>query len=90
MRFVLLAAMLALLIGPAHAQGFGNVLDKPPSKDATETDAQKKNDEKAYRAAIERLPTASTAPVDPWGNVRSSEKPAVKATARTATKKPAQ
>ncbi len=65
--FAIAAAMLALLAIPAHAQA-----RRPPG----EQNEQKKTgqnkppvDEKAYKAALERIPE-SKEKYDPWGTMR--------------------
>jgi hypothetical protein len=64
------AAALLFLMPPAFAQG------KRGSHAAPSTEAKPKVDEKAYKAALERIPTPKK-PYDPWGQVHDSE-PAAK------------
>jgi hypothetical protein len=80
-------AMLALIAAPAHAQmGGKRGKTEDSSKDSSKTDATKKKlDEKAYKAALERIPEPKEK-YDPWGVARPSE-PA-KDAAKDATKKP--
>jgi hypothetical protein len=63
------AAMLALIALPAHAQVHG----KRQNNDEKKTD-QKENkvDEKAYKAALERIPD-SKEKYDPWGIARPAD-----------------
>jgi hypothetical protein len=72
MRTVVVAlATLAVLASPAYSQGKGKGNKNPQAeqqaeerrKDAVET-------EKAYRAAIERIPDKDKKNYDPWGNMR--------------------
>jgi hypothetical protein len=62
------AAMLALIVMPAHAQMGGK---RHQSQDKTE---QKKPqvDEKAYKAALERIPDPKEK-YDPWGVARPAD-----------------
>jgi fructoselysine-6-P-deglycase FrlB-like protein len=63
------AAMLALIAMPAHAQ----VNNKRHQGDAKKTEQpQKKIDEEAYKAALERIPD-SKEKYDPWGIARPAE-----------------
>ena len=72
MRTVVVAlATIAVLVSPAYSQGKGKGGNNPQAeqqaeerrKDAAET-------EKAYRAAIERIPDKDKKSYDPWGNMR--------------------
>jgi hypothetical protein len=58
------AAMLALTAMPAYAQMGGG--RHHPGDDAKKADPVKKIDEKAYKAALERIPEP-TEKYDPWG-----------------------
>ena len=73
MRVLVLGAMmLALLATPALAQG------RRPPQEAPK--AEKKGpvvDEKAYKAALERIPEPKEK-YDPWGGARPTEQPAKK------------
>jgi len=63
------AAMLALIAMPAHAQVNG----KRHRGDEKKTDQpEKKIDEKAYKAALERIPEPKEK-YDPWGVARPAE-----------------
>jgi ethanolamine ammonia-lyase small subunit len=84
MKVFRIAAVFALLAGPAYAQSpHVNLLSDTPSKtpEEKEQDAIK---EKAYKDSLKKIPDAKAA--DPWGTVRS-ETPA-KAAAKTAPAKP--
>ncbi len=60
-------AAVALLLAPsAYAQG------KKGSHAAPTTDTKPKVDDKAYKAALDRIPTPKK-PYDPWDQVHSSE-----------------
>ena len=83
MRIFCAAAMIALLAGPAYAQTrvpqYGDVsTPKSPSEIAAE-----KATEKAYDNSLGNIP--DHAPVDPWGNARSTDAPK-SATNKSATK----
>lgn len=60
-------ALTALLAMPAHAQA------KRPKEEPRKTEEKKPEvDEKAYKAALERIPD-SKEKYDPWGVARPSE-----------------
>jgi len=69
------AATLFLAIPAAHAQG------KKGSHAAPPTDTRPKVDEKAYKAALDRIPMPKK-PYDPWGQVHDSE-PAAKSSGKS-------
>lgn len=76
---VVAAAVISGLIVPAYSQGFGKKgggYGGPPVED------HPKVDEKAYKAALDRIP-APKQEYDPWGGTRSPD------SAKTA-KKPGQ
>jgi hypothetical protein len=67
--FTMAVAMLALIAMPAHAQ----MGSKRPHADEKKSDGpQKKIDEKAYKAALERIPEPKEK-YDPWGVTRPAE-----------------
>lgn len=70
------AAALVLAIPAAHAQ-----MGKKGSHAAPTTDTRPKVDEKAYKAALDRIPTPKK-PYDPWGQVHDSE-PAAKSSGKS-------
>ncbi len=61
------AAVLALAAGSAEAQG-----RRQPNDGAKPADHAPKVDEKAYKAALERIPEPKDK-YDPWGGARTSE-----------------
>jgi len=66
--FTVAAVMLALVAVPAQAQ-----MGKRPKSDEPKTDHKKKEvDEKAYKAALERIPEPKEK-YDPWGVARPAE-----------------
>ena len=67
--FITAVAMLALIAVPAHAQMGGG---KHKSDADTKTEAPKKIDEKAYKAALERIPEPKQK-YDPWGVARPAD-----------------
>jgi hypothetical protein len=80
--FTVAVAVLALIAVPAHAQMGGK---RGKTEDSAKTDpAKKKVDEKAYKAALERIPEPKEK-YDPWGVARPSD-PARDATKDTAKK----
>ena len=70
------AAALLLAIPAAHAQMGKKGSHAPPT-----TDTRPKVDEKAYKAALDRIPTPKK-PYDPWGQVHDSE-PAAKSSGKS-------
>jgi hypothetical protein len=64
------AVAISCLAVPAHSQGFSKMrgASGPP------VDTHPKVDEKAYKAALDRIPAPSQK-YDPWGDARSSEAP---------------
>jgi hypothetical protein len=65
-------AMLALIAAPAYAQMGGG---KRHQADDKKTDAPaKKVDEKAYKAALDRIPEPKEK-YDPWGVARPPDSP---------------
>jgi hypothetical protein len=74
MRTVVVAlATIAVLASPAYAQGKGKG-GKNPNPQAEQLAEERRKDavetEKAYRAAIERIPDKDKKSYDPWGNMR--------------------
>ncbi len=68
--FMIAVAMVALIAVPAHAQMGGG---KRHQADDKKTDAPaKKVDEKAYKAALERIPEPKEK-YDPWGVARPGD-----------------
>ncbi|PWT84765.1 hypothetical protein ACRQ5Q_15565 [Bradyrhizobium sp. PMVTL-01] len=64
---VIAAAVLALACGSAEAQ-----VRRQPNEGAKPADNKPKVDEKAYKAALERIPEPKEK-YDPWGGARPSE-----------------
>jgi hypothetical protein len=64
-----LVAMLALITVPAHAQMGGK---RHQSDDKKNDQPEKKVDDKAYKAALERIPEPKEK-YDPWGVARPAE-----------------
>jgi hypothetical protein len=68
-RLAVAVALLALIAAPAQAQMGG----KRPKSDEKRTDDKKPAiDEKAYKAALERIPEPKEK-YDPWGVARPAE-----------------
>jgi hypothetical protein len=72
---IIAAVTLLFLIPSACAQG------KKGSHAAPATENKPKVDEKAYKAALDRIPTPKK-PYDPWGQVHDSE-PAAKSSGKS-------
>ena len=91
MKLFRMAAVLAVLAGPAYAQMPNiNLLQDGPSKTPEEKAADAERD-KAYKETLKKIPD-SKASNDPWGGMRSDppKQAAPKASAATsATKKKA-
>ena len=86
MRVFRLAAVVALLTGPAYAQAPNiNLIPELQSKTPEEKEAEAAR-EKAYKESLKKIPDVK-ASSDPWGNVRSGDapKPATSAKPRTKT-----
>lgn len=66
---VIAAAVLALSAVSAEAQGRGR---SQPNESGQKADNKPKVDEKAYKAALERIPEPKEK-YDPWGGARPSE-----------------
>ena len=66
-KTLMAVALLALIAVPAHAQMSGGGRHK--SDAGTKTEAPKQIDEKAYNAALERIPEPKQK-YDPWGVAR--------------------
>jgi hypothetical protein len=74
MRVFRLAAVVALLTGPAYAQAPNiNLIPELQSKTPEEKEAEAAR-EKAYKESLKKIPDAKTSS-DPWGNVRSGDAP---------------
>jgi hypothetical protein len=87
MRVFRLAAVIALLTGPAYAQMQTpnvNLIPEIVSKTPEERE-QEEIQQKAYRESLKKIPDAK-APSDPWGTVRSVDTPKTAAPAKPRTK----
>jgi hypothetical protein len=67
--FMVAAAMLALIAMPAHAQGGGKRHQGDESKTGQ---TQKKVDDKAYKAALDRIPEPKEK-YDPWAVAKPAD-----------------
>jgi hypothetical protein len=65
--FTIAAVMLALLVAPALAQ-----TKRPSGEEKKKTEERPQVDEKAYKAALERIPEPKEK-YDPWGVARPAE-----------------
>jgi len=87
MRILSAAALMMLLMAPAHAQSPNiNLIPELQTKSPEEKE-QEANREKAYKESLKRIPDAKAAS-DPWGGVRSNDAPRT-AAPKTATPKTA-
>lgn len=66
---VIVAAMISLLALPAYSQGLGK---KGGRGGGLPAESHPKVDEKAYKAALDRIQTPKQG-YDPWGQVRAPE-----------------
>jgi len=74
MRVFRLAAVFAMLAGPAYAQTPNiNLIPELQSKTPEEKEAEAARD-KAYKESLRKIPDAKTSS-DPWGAVRSADSP---------------
>jgi len=81
MKVFRIAAVFALLAGPAYAQ-MPNINLMPEVKtQSPEEKAQEAEQQKAYRDSLKKIPDAK-ASNDPWGNVRSPDTPKTPAPAK--------
>jgi hypothetical protein len=67
---IVIAAVVSLLALPAYAQGLG----KKGGRGGPPVENHPKIDEKAYKAALDRIPTPKQG-YDPWGQARQSDSP---------------
>jgi hypothetical protein len=87
MRVLRMAAVIALLAGPAYAQGMTpnvNLIPELQSKTPEEKEAEAARD-KAYKESLKKIPDAKVSS-DPWGTVRSGDAPKTAAPAKPRTK----
>ncbi len=85
MRIFRIAAVIALLTGPAYAQTPNvNLMPDVKSQTPEEKEAEAARD-KAYKESLKKIPDAKTSS-DPWGNVRSTEAPKTPVPAKPKTK----
>ncbi|MEH2532988.1 hypothetical protein V1277_000628 [Bradyrhizobium sp. AZCC 1588] len=81
MRMLSAAAMVVLLMVPAHAQTPNiNLIPELQSKSPEERE-QEAIKEKAYKDSLRKIPDAKTSS-DPWGTMRSTEAPKAAAPAK--------
>lgn len=79
------AAVIALLAGPAHAQTPNiNLIPEKASKTPEEREQEAIRD-KAYKESLKKIPDAKGSS-DPWGGVRSTDAPKAAAPAKAKTK----
>jgi hypothetical protein len=87
MKVFRLAAVFALLAGPAYAQ-MPNINLIPETRTLTpEEKEQEAAQQKAYRDSLKKIPDAK-ASNDPWGAVRSTDTPKTSAAKTPAPVKP--
>jgi hypothetical protein len=87
MRVFRLAAVMALLAGPAYAQMSTpniNLIPELQSKTPEEKE-QEAQQQKAYNDSLKKIPDAKVS-ADPWGNVRAVDAPKTSAPAKPRTK----
>jgi hypothetical protein len=85
MRVFRLAAVFALLTGPAYAQTPNiNLIPELASKTPEEKEADAAR-EKAYKESLKKIPDAKVSS-DPWGAVRSVDAPKASTPAKPRTK----
>jgi hypothetical protein len=85
MRVFRIAAVFAVLAGPAYAQ-MPNINLMPEVKTQTPEEKELEAErQKAYRDSLRKIPDAKTSS-DPWGTVRNVETPKASAPAKPRTK----
>jgi hypothetical protein len=85
MRVFRIAAVFAVLAGPAYAQMPAiNMMPQDVSKTPEQREAEEARD-KAYRETLRKIPDAK-APSDPWGTVRAVDGPKTATPAKPKTK----
>jgi len=85
MRVLRIAAVFAVLAGPAYAQMPNvNLIPELQSKTPEEKAAEEQRD-KAYKDSLRKIPDAK-ASNDPWGTVRAVDAPKASAPAKPKTK----
>jgi hypothetical protein len=87
MKILRVAAVMALVIGPAYAQMPNiNLMPEVPSKTPEEKAADEVRD-KAYKESLRKIPDPKVS-ADPWGTVRSPDtaKTSNKTSTKTSTK----
>jgi hypothetical protein len=86
MKLFRMAAVFALLAGPAYAQQLPNINLIPETASKTpEEKEQEAEQQKAYRDSLKKIPDAK-ASNDPWGTVRNTDTPKTPAPAKPKTK----
>ncbi len=73
MRTFTIAAIIAALAVPAHAQGYGKSGGKLGTKSDEQLAAErqkKQNEENEYKDALKKVPDQAVKQKDPWGNMR--------------------
>ena len=73
MKAIVAVLIIAFMIVAAHAQGrTRGQRSEQPGAGASETAKKREAADKAYKAALDRIPNRP--PPDPWGNVRPNPK----------------
>ena len=75
MRAFTIAAIIAVLTLPAHAQmsrskGGGGKLGQKSDEQIAAEQQKKKNEENAYKDALKKIPDAPAKQKDPWSSMR--------------------
>jgi hypothetical protein len=74
MRAFTIAAIIAVLTVPAHAQmgrgKGGGKLGQKSDEQITAEQQKKKNEENAYKDALKKIPDQPVKQKDPWANTR--------------------
>jgi hypothetical protein len=85
MKVFRLAAVIAMLTGPAYAQMPNiNLIPETASK-TPEQQEQEAIQQKAYKESLKKIPDAKVSS-DPWGTVRSVDTPKTPASGKARTK----
>jgi hypothetical protein len=88
MRVICAAAMIAMLAGPAYAQGkTPKTLEEMMDAKTPEQIEKEQAVDRAYKDSLKKIPDPK-APADPWGNARSTDAPKTTAKTPAAKKSP--
>jgi hypothetical protein len=88
MKVALAAAMILMLVAPAHAQSKTPTMEQMMDAKTPDQIEKEQAADKAYKESLRKIPDAKT-PSDPWGSARSADAPKTAAKTPAAKKPPA-